>query len=29
MCAVGWLAVSWEKGEFVKWWAGRNDFDSG
>jgi len=23
------LAVSWEKGEFVKWWAGRDDFASG
>jgi len=22
------LAVSREKGEFVKWWAGRDDFDS-
>jgi len=23
----GWLD-SWEKGEFIRWWAGRNDFDS-
>jgi len=26
--AVGWSGSHWEKGEFVKWWAGCNNFVS-